>query len=392
VRGIATGAVWGKRALTSGRAWVADVHRYPKRDRRRAFPSRRSRAAMPPARAQRRQETVTEGEWADLPDDLMAKVLELLLATGWGEPQEGGFGFSQATATARLVCSGWKAVHDALVMRLVLSRRTTDEAMGMLVRRFPAVVSLEFKGVYGETTALTDKGLQAVSIASLTSLDLSYNSKVSDKGLRALSDYYFNCCNTLTSLNLTYCISVTDKGLRAVSNIPALTSLNLTNCRKVSDEGLRAVSSLLALTSLEITGCFEVTNQGLRAVAGIASLTRLCLTYCDKVTDEGVRAMSIRTALTELDLTGCVKVTDEGLRAVAGLTSLTHLSLAYCTELTDEGLRAVAGLTSLTALDLTHCDTSQAAEEELCRQIPGLFIEREEESEEEEDEAEDWEY
>ena len=102
--------------------------------------------------------------------------------------------------------------------------------------------------------------------------------------------------------------------------------------------------------------------------------------------------MSIRTALTELDLTGFVKVTDEGLRAVAGLTSLTHLSLAYCTEVTDEGLRAVAGLTSLTALDLSHCETSQAAEEELCRQIPGLFIEREEESEEEEDEAEDWEY
>ena len=51
-------------------------------------------------------------------------------------------GFSQV-ATARLVCAAWKAVHDALVTWLVLRRKTTDEAMGMRVLRFPAVVSLE---------------------------------------------------------------------------------------------------------------------------------------------------------------------------------------------------------------------------------------------------------
>jgi hypothetical protein len=56
-------------------------------------------------------------------------------------------GFSQTSATVRLVCAGWKAVHDALVRRLVLRRETTDEAMGMLVRSFPAVVSLEVKWV-----------------------------------------------------------------------------------------------------------------------------------------------------------------------------------------------------------------------------------------------------
>jgi len=38
-----------------------------------------------------------------------------------------------------LVCAGWKAVHDALVKRLVVSTMLMDEAMGMLVRRFPAV-------------------------------------------------------------------------------------------------------------------------------------------------------------------------------------------------------------------------------------------------------------
>jgi hypothetical protein len=50
-------------------------------------------------------------------------------------------------------------VHDALVTRLVLRWQTTDEAVGMLVRSPPAVVSLEVKG----DTALTDETLRAVS-------------------------------------------------------------------------------------------------------------------------------------------------------------------------------------------------------------------------------------
>ena len=97
-------------------------------------------AAMLPTRAQRRRETVYG--WAVMPEELLAKVLELLEAAGW---QEGGLGFSQTSATVRLVCAGWKAVHDALVRRLVLRRETTDEAVGMMVQSFPAVVSLEVK-------------------------------------------------------------------------------------------------------------------------------------------------------------------------------------------------------------------------------------------------------
>jgi hypothetical protein len=95
-----------------------------------------------------------------------------------------------------LVCAGWKAVHDALARRLVLRRQTTDEAMDMLVRCFPAVVSLEVKGdTWG---VLTDEGLRAVS------------------SLRAQ-----------TSLNLRCCSKLTDEGLRAVSYLSALTELDL---------------------------------------------------------------------------------------------------------------------------------------------------------------------
>jgi hypothetical protein len=52
----------------------------------------------------------------------------------------------------------------ALVLRLVLRLETTDEAVGRLVRRFPAVASLEVKWVVRATAdGLTDEGMRALS-------------------------------------------------------------------------------------------------------------------------------------------------------------------------------------------------------------------------------------
>jgi hypothetical protein len=93
-------------------------------------------------------------------------------------------GFTQASATVRLVSAGWKAVHDALVTRLVLRGQTTDEAVSMLVWWFLAVASLEYKG--GGWRVLTDEGLRAVSsLRPLASLDLRYCNKVTAAGVQA---------------------------------------------------------------------------------------------------------------------------------------------------------------------------------------------------------------
>ena len=61
---------------------------------------------------ERQRLEMADGGWAALPKDLLPKVLE---AAQGGKPQEGGLGFSKATAVVSLVCAGWKAVHDALV-------------------------------------------------------------------------------------------------------------------------------------------------------------------------------------------------------------------------------------------------------------------------------------
>jgi hypothetical protein len=218
------------------------------------------------------EEGSTESLWAELPPELLAKVLEMLPAAEQSAPQAGGWRGCKDSAAVRLVCAQWQAVHDALVTRLVLRPETTDEGVGMLVRRFPSVVSLEVKSVYG-VTALTDQGLRAVSsLASLTFLDLSR------------------------------CVNITDEGVRAVSSLPALTFLDLA-ASKVTDEGVRAVaSSCTALESLSLLGCFKVTDVGVRALSSLPALTSLNLTLCNNVTAAGVQVLRSTTAAPSLHI------------------------------------------------------------------------------------------
>jgi hypothetical protein len=258
-------------------------------------------------------------------------VLEALQPDGPSKPEDGGLGFSQALAAVRLVCAAWKMVHDAMVTRLVLSRETTDEAVGTLVRRFPTVVSLEVKGAWGVPAALTDQGLRAVSsLASLTFLDLSRCQDVTDEGVRAV----VSSCTALKTLNLSYCRNVTDEGVRAVSSLPALTFLDLAGS-KVTDEGVRAASSLPALTFLDL-GFTMVTDEGVRAVASsCTALTALDLRCCRAVTDVGVRALSSLPALASLDLRWC-SVTAAGVQALRNTTAAPNLRIEWEPPAEDE--------------------------------------------------------
>jgi hypothetical protein len=106
-----------------------------------------------------------------------------------------------------------------MVMRVVVRRAggepATDETVFMLVGRFPAITSLEFKLVSNHAwNAMTDEGMRAVcSLTALTTLDLAWCVLVSDEGLRAV----IRNLTALTVLNLPGCMHVTSEGLQAVS-------------------------------------------------------------------------------------------------------------------------------------------------------------------------------
>ena len=239
--------------------------------------------------------------WAELPAELLVKVLEVLQEAGRSEPQEGGLGFTKAVAAVREVCVGWQAVHDAAVMRLRFERRATDEAVGMLVRRFPAVASVHFMRI-GECEGheVTDEAVLAV--CSLPAL---------------------------TSLNLTECWSVTDEAARAVSErCSALTTLHLTHCEGLTDDGVRAASSMRRLSSLSLAGCMQITDQAVLDVSGMIALTSLDLFLCEGVSDVGVRALSSLPALTHLDL-GLCNVTAAGVQALRNTTAAPDLRVVH---------------------------------------------------------------
>jgi hypothetical protein len=56
------------------------------------------------------------------------------------------------------VCSGWKAVHDELMRQLRPNTKITNEAMGLLVRRFPAVTTIDLTQCF----SVGDDALRAV--------------------------------------------------------------------------------------------------------------------------------------------------------------------------------------------------------------------------------------
>jgi hypothetical protein len=180
--------------------------------------------------------------WARLPKELLGKVLEKLQEA----PLAGGWAGFEGSVTVRLVSSGWRASHDALVTRLDVCWWTTAEDMWLLVRRFPAVVSMKMKGQ--AFSNMTDKGLSAVSgLTGLTSLDLSYCKLVTDQGLSAVSSL-----TGVTSLNLSWCFTVTDQGLSAVSSLTGLTSLDLRGCHSITHAGVEALCRETAAPNLHI--------------------------------------------------------------------------------------------------------------------------------------------
>jgi len=98
-----------------------------------------------------------------LGQELFAQVLEALAERSQTQIEGDGLAFIWVVAVVRLVCRDWQRRHGALVMRLVFKRRMTDEAVGMLMRRFPAVASVQFKWA-GLEHKVTDEGVRAMSL------------------------------------------------------------------------------------------------------------------------------------------------------------------------------------------------------------------------------------
>ena len=122
---------FGYLPLSTGSSWLAPPRtRCDTYEAERCFGSGSGSGHTP--------QVVADG-WAHLPEDLLTTILEVAHAAARTQPTTNGWEFLQALANVRLTCNAWRDVHDALVTRLVLTRRTPDEAVAPLLRRFVEV-------------------------------------------------------------------------------------------------------------------------------------------------------------------------------------------------------------------------------------------------------------
>jgi Leucine-rich repeat (LRR) protein len=196
--------------------------------------------------------------------------------------------------------------------------------------------------------------------SSMTLLDLRGSYRLTDRGLRHLSDL-----SSLEVARLDNCHSLVGRGLLAFSLSHRLHTLSLANCRRVTDEAIINISHLNSLEALSLDGCRCLTDRSLAAVSGLFLLKKLDLSQCDLITDEGLEYLQDLEEIEELSLGWCRNISCEGLdvltRQPGRSFSLKILSLARC-MITNTGVDYLRRLQNLEELDLNGCsDISSSA-------------------------------
>lgn len=195
-------------------------------------------------------------------------------------------------------------------------------------------------------------------LKSVTNLDLSWNSNLSDisvlSGLTGLKNLELrgtsvsNICaltglTGLTNLDLSYNDYLRD--ISALSGLTGLTNLDM------GGTGVSDISVLSGLTGLIELDLGLTSVRDISVLSSLTSLTNLDLSECRSLTD--ISALSGLKGLTKLGLsdTGVSNIS-----ALSGLTELTNIDLSQCHNLMD--ISTLSGLKNLTNLDLSDTDMS----------------------------------
>jgi F-box/leucine-rich repeat protein 2/20 len=90
------------------------------------------------------------------------------------------------------------------------------------------------------------------------------------------------------------CVRIGDDGLAALATgCKKLTMLNLSYCNRMTDTGLKCISNLSELSDLELRGISNITSIGIKAVAiNCKRLAHLDLKHCEKINDSGFWALA----------------------------------------------------------------------------------------------------
>lgn len=213
-----------------------------------------------------------------------------------------------------------------------------------------------------ENTIIRDNQLE--NLFNLTSLNLTYNYRITDLGLSNLSN--------LTKLVLESSPSVTNDGLKRLTNLKKLV-LSQYEHGNVQWHSTIDDSGLLELTNLTSLRLGPVPNISSKCLSKFRNLRKLSLVNNTTIGNYAIYNM---TSLTKLTLKRTVdqvgmnyvgygneEISDKGLKKLTNLRSLisnsrlsdvgmkslslTSLNLEYASRVTDEGIKDMTSLTWL---------------------------------------------
>lgn len=171
---------------------------------------------------------------------------------------------------------------------------------------------------------------------------------------------------TVTSIDISFCSSITDYGLISLSEAcPMIKYLNIRGLNRVSDKGVKAVcAKCWFLSYLNLEDIFLLRDDAFwfdasfdgRAAANesmLLSLRILNMTDCVNLTDHGIEGLAERSrSIESLVVRGCDRLTDKALAMMSDPCISTHSQVAMCDSFKILSIAFCSGFSSLGMLTM----------------------------------------
>lgn len=281
---------------------------------------------------------IASSNWTSFPGEAM---LGLMNVNGKDKPGQPKW-TQHDSGKFRLVCIGWKMVHDFYTERctIYLSKSWIQDIVHVFLEgRFPRLHTFDILFCKSIPPATARMILFPGEAGSGDQILNSFEDRENIRNLKlhvALSDEGARSLATLQSLNkltLSYCKELTDAGVMALACISTLQTLTIHECSdNMSAEGLRTLSTLQMLNSLTL-GNFRLganEKEGQDAFAGgFPALHTLHMYRCCGISKEILTVLADLPRLETLKLESCSGV-DTQTGPLRALITLKTLEIVGC--------------------------------------------------------------
>lgn len=165
----------------------------------------------------------------------------------------------------------------------------------------------------GMLRRMDGEGMAAVgALASLTSLSINASAAVTAENIAKITGL-----RALSTLSLSECpLLMDDVPAELALLVFSLTSLDLSYNQRLGDRGVKELAALVNLRQLSLHSCTRISNQCMSALSRLRKLEGLAIGQCRGVSAEGLAFLAAaQPNLVELDISGvCTTLNEDTLR------------------------------------------------------------------------------